>query len=114
MKRINLKIDLLKLKSVTQWSKGKTGPVECIVIPIDANNIYRGKSGLYLDMTAFELREPKDNQTHLIKQSLPKEVFDTLTEEEKKAIPILGNANVVEVQETTRPAPLNEIDDLPY
>jgi len=46
---------------------GETGPVECVIIPIEANHLFRGNSGIYLDMTAFELKEPKDNQTHLIK-----------------------------------------------
>jgi len=47
-------------------------------------------------MTAFELKEIKDNQTHLIKQSLPKEIYKAQTEEEKRAMPILGNVSTFE------------------
>jgi hypothetical protein len=114
MQRINLKIDLTKLHSVTQFQKGKSGPVECIIIPIEENYLFRGKSGIYLDMTAFEIKERKENQTNLIKQSLPKEVYETLTEDEKRALPILGNANVMNIQGQKPPVPLEETDDLPY
>ncbi len=114
MQRINLKIDLTKLHSVTQFQKGKSGLVECIIIPIEENYLFRGKSGIYLDLTAFEIKERKENQTHLIKQSLPKEVYETLTEDEKRTLPILGNANVMDVQTQTTSKPLAEEDDLPF
>jgi hypothetical protein len=116
MTRINLKINISNLKSVTQWQKGETGPVECLIIPIDANYLFRGKSGLYLDLTAFEIRNPKEGQkdTHVIKQSLPKEVYETLTDEEKKAMPIMGNAMVMDVQGSNMPPTLDEGSDLPF
>lgn len=117
MTRINLKVNLSALKSVTQYQKGKTGPVECLIIPIDENYLYRGKSGLYLDLTAFEVRNPKEGQkdTHILKQSLPKEVFETLTDEEKRAMPIMGNAMVVDVAgQTNMPEPIGENDPLPF
>jgi hypothetical protein len=116
MTRINFQINLSSLKSVTQWMKGKTGPVECLIIPIDANYLYRGKNGLILDGTGFEIRSPKEGQknTHIGKQSLPKEVYETLTDEEKRAIPVLGNLTLMEVQSNTMPDPLKEDDTLPY
>jgi hypothetical protein len=116
MQRINLKINLSNLKSVTQWQKGESGPVECLIIPIDENYLYRGNKGLYLDLTAFEVRNPKEGMkdTHILKQSLPKEVYETLTDEEKKAMPIMGNAMVVEVQGSSMPPALKEDDTLPY
>jgi hypothetical protein len=116
MMRISAKLDLTKLKSVTQWQKGKTGPIECIIIPIDENNLYRGKNGIYLDLTGFEIRNPKEGQkdTHILKQSLPKEVYEVLTDEEKKALPILGNAFITDVQTSSAPPPLNVDDTLPY
>ena len=116
MTRINIKVNISNLKCVTQWQKGETGPVECLIIPIDANYLFRGKNGLYLDLTAFEVRNPKPgmNDTHILKQSLPKEVYETLTDEEKKVMPIMGNAMVVEVQGTNQPKPLETDDTIPY
>jgi hypothetical protein len=116
MTRINLKVNISALKSVTQWQDGASGPVECVIIPIDANYLYRGKSGLYLDLTAFEVRNPKEGQkdTHILKQSLPKEVFDTLTDDERRALPIMGNAMVVDIQASEMPVPLNPKDKLPF
>jgi hypothetical protein len=116
MQRINLKVNLSNLKSVTQFQKGKNGPIECLIIPIDENYLYRGQSGLYLDLTAFEIRNPKEGMkdTHILKQSLPKEVYETLTDEEKKAMPIMGNAMVVEVQSNAMPPALPEGTDLPF
>jgi hypothetical protein len=116
MTRINIKVNISNLKCVTQWQKGETGPVECLIIPIDANFLFKGKNGYWLDLTAFQIQHPKDNQkdTHILKQSLPKEVYETLTDEEKKAMPIMGNAMVVEVQGTNQPKPLEIDDTIPY
>ena len=116
MTRINIKVNMSALKSVTQWQDSESGPIECIIIPIDNNYIYRGKSGLYLDLTAFEVRNPKEGQkdTHILKQSLPKEVYETLTEDEKRALPIMGNAMVVDVQGNDMPPPLEPKAKLPF
>lgn len=87
-----IKLNLAALKHTVQTMKGASGAdLEVLVIPIAANHLFRGEKGLYLDLTAFELKEPKDRNTHLVKQSLPKEVYTTQTEEDKKAMPIFGN-----------------------
>lgn len=109
MSKLNIKINLSNLVSAVRFENGKTGPVECIVIPIEANHLFKGKSGIYLDMTAFELKEIKDNQTHLIKQSLPKEVYQKQTEEEKKAMPILGNVSTFAGAASSEPLSSTEL-----
>ncbi len=102
--------------------KSASGDIECLIIPIDQNHLVKGEKGIYLDMQAYELKEKKADRkdTHLIKQGFAKEVFDAMTDEEKKATPILGNLVVWGYQE---PAPVNvEIvetqpgtdDDLPF
>lgn len=93
MSNISAKINLRRLQSAQMRLKGKNGMVECVVIPIDANNLVRGEKGVYLDMIAFELkdRKPERKDTHMVKQSLPKEIFEKMTDEEKNALPILGN-----------------------
>lgn len=90
---ITIKLDLQKLAGATVMAVGKNN-TECIVIPIAMANLYKGTKGTYLDLTAIELTSPKSDSkdTHLVKQALSKEVFGSMTEEQKKAIPILGNA----------------------
>jgi hypothetical protein len=88
---LQVKLNMAGLKHTVQKMQGANGEVEVLIIPIDANHLYRGAKGMYLDLTAFELKEVKDNNTHLLKQSLPKEVYTKQTDEEKKAMPIMGN-----------------------
>jgi len=99
MANLNVKINLQNLHCVCRFEKGAAGPVECLIIPLEKNHLFKGEKGIYLDMTAFELKEKKDNQTHLIKQSLPKDVYSKMTEEQKKAAPILGNLSTWEHKE---------------
>ena len=93
MSNISIKVDLSKLPGATIMPVGKN-QTECIVIPIELASLYKGTKGLYLDLTAIELTSPKPDSkdTHLVKQALSKEKFAAMTEEQKKAVPILGNA----------------------
>ena len=112
MSNISVKINLRQLKSAIRTMKGATGEIECVVIPIAANHLVKGEKGVYLDMTGFELKEKKADRkdTHLVKQTLPKDVFETMTDEEKQKTPIIGNMIVWGYQE---PAPVNvEVGDI--
>ncbi len=122
MSNISIKINLRQLKSAVRTMKSASGDIECLIIPIEQNYLVRGEKGLYLDMQAYELKEKKSDRkdTHLIKQGFPKEVFDAMTDEQKKTTPIIGNLVVWGYSE---PAPLNveivetqpgESDDLPF
>lgn len=120
MSNISGKLNLMQLKAVIKNMNGKNGPTDCIVIPIEANHLFRGEQGIYLDLIAFESKTKNDKikDTHLVKQSLPKDVLEAMTDEEKKNQPILGNLRVWgEYQE---PAPQSdmtvqdEADDLPF
>jgi hypothetical protein len=91
MANISFKINLRLLKHyITTSKKGN----KVIVIGIKENNLFEGEKGIYMDMQAYELREKREDSkdTHIIKQSLPKAVFDKMTKEEKEAMPILDNA----------------------
>lgn len=102
MTDFNGKLNLLKLKRAgVMQIPGRTEVLRCLVIPIEENNIFistdennRPKAA-YLDLTAWALKNPKYEETHMIKQSLPKEVREKMTDEEKKAIPILGGLKPV-------------------
>jgi hypothetical protein len=76
--------------------KGKNGQVKGLFIPLANNHIFEGEKGCYLDIIAYDLKEPKNDQTHLVKQSLPKTVREAMSDEQKKAMPIIGNLNTAE------------------
>lgn len=128
MDNFNAKLNLLKLKRAgVMQIQGRGEVLRCLVIPIEENNIFvstddnnRPKAA-YLDLTAWALQNPKYDETHMIKQSLPKEVREKMTDKEKKAMPILGGMRPVsfEVQNaaTTCDAPFAQtqnLDDLPF
>lgn len=113
------KINLSKLESVLMTKKGKGDKeIEGIFIPIEMNHLFKSEKGnVYLDLIAFEIENPKYDDTHLLKQSLPKEVREAMSDEERKNTAILGGLNVnlegsggsEESQET-----ISEDDDLPW
>ena len=75
MGNFGIKIDLLKLKnSFVTNLKGKAATKRCLVIPIDDSGVYLGEKGVYLNLTAVEMREQRYGDTHVLKQSLAKEV----------------------------------------
>jgi hypothetical protein len=94
---ITAKINLRQLKSHVMTMKSKTGAdIKCLVLPIELNHLYEGEKGIYIDLQGYELKERREGQkdTHLVKQNLPKEVYDAMTNEEKQNLPILGNMTV--------------------
>lgn len=107
--------------------QGRTGVLRCLVIPVEDNNIFvttdenNHPKAAYIDLTAWELKNPKYDETHMIKQSLPKEVREKMTDEEKKAIPILGGLKPVIFESKNAAsscdapfAQTQNLDDLPF
>ena len=120
MARISTKINLRQLKNVVKKMKRQDGSeVDCLVIPIKANNLFQSEKAVYLDLIGFDfenkIQDSKD--THLVKQSLPKELFEKMTDEQKKAMPIVGN-HIVWARQESEPqnADITEDsdDDLPF
>ena len=117
MSNLSIKLNLQNLHCVCRFEKGAAGPVECLIIPLEKNHLFKGEKGIYLDLSAFELKEKKENKTHLIKQQLPKDVFKAMTDEQKKATPILGDVTTwdhVEVDPVSSGETLPEDSDLPF
>lgn len=128
MADFNGKLNLLKLKRAgIMQIQGRTGVLRCLVIPVEDNNIFvttdenNHPKAAYIDLTAWELKNPKYDETHMIKQSLPKEVREKMTDEEKKAIPILGGLKPVIFESqnaaSSCAAPIAQTqnsDDLPF
>jgi hypothetical protein len=100
--------------------QGRAETKRCIVIPIDDNSLYIGEKGVYLDMVATELRDAKFDDTHLVKRSIPKDVYAAMTEEERKNNPIIGNLKPISKQQHQLPpndgalTPAVANDDLPF
>lgn len=108
--------------------KGQEEKIKCLVIPIKENHLFMSEKGnIYMDIVAFERKEPmkdKDGaivQTHLVKQSLPKEVRDKMTDEQKRNQPIIGSLTILGGTFTEKQAiPDDSIDtgvdgdDLPF
>jgi hypothetical protein len=128
MTDFNGKLNLLKLRRAgIMQIQGRTGVLRCLVIPVEDNNIFvttdenNHPKAAYIDLTAWELKNPKYDETHMIKQSLPKEVREKMTDEEKKAIPILGGLKPVIFESqnaaSSCAAPIAQTqnsDDLPF
>jgi len=122
----NIKIDLTAFAGAGKINlSGKNGQLKkCLVIPIEENHLYEGEN-IYADFIAWEMREKKENgATHLIKQSLPKEARDGMSEEEKRALPIFGDLRDAmtekkEMETYSVPAQAgyateSPVDDLPF
>lgn len=90
MSNISTKLNLAALIH----KRGTVANEDCIIIPIAKNNLYKGEKGLYLNLTHIEVKNPATDQkdTHLVKQDLPKEIYNNLSDDAKKAMPILGNS----------------------
>lgn len=128
MTDFNGKLNLLKLKRAgIMQIQGRTEVLRCLVVPIEDNSIFvttddnNQPKAAYLDLTAWELKNPKYDETHMIKQSLPKEVREKMTDEEKKAMPILGGLKplIFESQNAASScdapfAQTQNLDDLPF
>lgn len=126
IKNLSAQINLTKLTNACVTNiVGKSGnKVACVLIPVEANDIYLGKEGAaYLNLVVRESKEVKYDQTHFIKQAFSKDFREAnpekFTDEERKKLPILGNCKPlvfehtpVEVNTTAETADPN--DDLPF
>lgn len=111
MSQITLSINLRQLKH--SIVKGRSGQ-NVICIPVDDNNLYHSERGEYLNLVAFEVKNQNPaykNDTHILRQSLPKSKYETMTEEERRAMPIVGNMSIGRGQ-TEQQA--ESLADLPY
>lgn len=122
MANFSIKTDLLKLKGAFVTNlKGKTATKRCLIIPVDEASLYVGEKGVYLNMTAIEMREPKYSETHCVKQSLDRERYEAMTDEERAAQPIMGGMKQLERKATEMSvtgmvdgASMINNDDLPF
>lgn len=118
MSNISIDLNLRQLKhAIITTKKGS----KCLLIPIEENQLIEGEKGIYLNATGFEIKNKSDEQknTHLVKQSFKKEVYEVMTDDQKKAMPILGNLTVWSGQKSEPVRASQEFqqdiaDDLPF
>src|SRR5574344_1971003 len=95
MQNFNITINLAKIKgSFITTLKGRMETKACVCIPL--SELYVGKNNSpYLDMTAIEVKNPQFNSTHIVKQRFSKDVYNSMTEEQRRAVPIAGSLKAV-------------------
>ena len=123
------KLDFLKMKNACVISvKGKTGEKKGVFVPIEDNGLFvttdenNKAKGAYFNFAVFENKYVgKYGDTHMIKQSIDKDTRSKMSDEEKRAIPILGNMKPMELQNASQaveapvaPVVHEEEDDLPF
>lgn len=98
-----MKLDGAKVQDI----QGRTQTRRCVCVPIDnqvgtVTDAYfvrmgDGKlqevklKGVLLHLTAFELRSKDKGQSHLVKPSFSREMYERMTEEEVRKVPWIGN-----------------------
>lgn len=104
MPNYGIKLDLLKLKGASVRNiQGRTATKRCLIIPVDeCDGMFLGEKGCYLNLTAIEMQNPQYNDTHCIKPDLSREKRDAMTEEEQRAIPIVGGLHTIEIKQPTK------------
>lgn len=100
--------------------RGRHATKRCVCIPIEDADLFEADNGaVYLNCSVFEMREEKFGKTHIIKQSLSKDRYDAMTDDERRELPILGNLSPMEERQREAPTggptmDLPEDDDLPF
>ena len=122
--QISVKLNKLKGACVKEL-QGKTAKKKCIIIPIEDNDMFISDSNdVILNLAGWESNKLNHGNTHLIKWSPSKKTSEKMTDEQKRAIPILGNLKPFGTQTTAKPVSekpkdefsdiLNNDDDLPF
>ena len=119
-----IRLDLQKLQSAfLRKFTGRTATKTCICIPIEDNPaLFLGEKGCYLNLTANALQEQSQyGDTHYVRGDIPRELYDRMTDEQRRSYPILGNMRPIVprqqavAQTTDMSTPESQqIDDLPF
>lgn len=97
MANYSIRVDLLKVAGAFVTNlKGSTATKRCLVIPVDDAGLYVGEKGVYLNIKALEMQEERYGDSHCIKQSIDKAKYEAMSEEERRALPILGGMHALQ------------------
>lgn len=97
---LGIRIGMLKLRGAcVKTIKGKTAMKRCLIVPIDDNPcFFLGEKDCYLSLVAIESTNSKYGDTHFVIGDMPKELRESMTQEDRNALPILGNIKPIERQ----------------
>lgn len=110
MENFSGKFDFLKLKNACVISvNGKSGAKKGVFIPIEDNNIFVSTDennkarGAYYDFLVFANKQTtKFGDTHMIKPNLDKATRTSMSEEERRSVPIIGSMKTFEIQNSSQ------------
>lgn len=105
MSNLAIKINLSRMPGV-MFSKltGKTGQKkDCVIIPVEDCHLFVGEKGVYLDLSAYELREQKYADTHMVKQSFSKELIEDIKAEIQTNNPEFTEAEIQNILNSLNP-----------
>ena len=95
MKNFNVKINLALMNGVKTITSKKNNE-KYVCIPLSENYIFEGKKGLYLDLTAYSY-DGKYGESHFLKNRIPKDIYEKMSEDDKKNTRILGSLSPLEM-----------------
>lgn len=123
MENFSIRLDLKKFRNAFMATiSGKAEKKRCICLPVDdIEEIFVGEKGVYLSLTAFAKRETgRHGETHIVKGNIPKDIREAMSDEERRAQPILGDMTPFTIEREEMPAPsvsadnVEVEDDLPF
>lgn len=111
MKNFNVKINLALMNGAKTITSKKDNE-KYVCIPLSDNYIFEGKKGLYLDLTAYSYGG-KFGESHFLKNRIPKDVYEKMSEEDKKNTTIVGSMSPLEMDNgITEKADFQDFDEV--
>lgn len=95
MKNFTVKINLASMNGVKTITSKKNNE-KYVCIPLSENFIFEGRKGLYLDLTAY-CYEGKFGESHFLKNRIPKDVYEKMSDEDKRNTQIIGSMSPLEM-----------------
>lgn len=132
MENFQQKLNLLKFnKAFTMPVRGKNSVKQCVCIPIEDNYLFVSADdnlkakAVYADINVNQYENGKSQfgDTHYLRLAVPKEIREKMTDDERKAVPYLGNMKPSQMQQAqSAELPINraysipeeDLEDLPF
>lgn len=120
---LSIRLGMLKLSGAcVKTIKGNVSMKRCLIIPIDDNPcFYLGEKDCYLNLVAIETSNSQYGDTHFVIGDMPKDLRESMTSEQRSAMPILGNVKPIERQSAPQmhvgsmgSDVIEDADDLPF
>ncbi len=111
MKNFSVKINLALMNGASLITSRKNNE-KYVCIPLSENYIFEGKKGLYLDLTAYSY-DGKFGESHFLKNRIPKDIYEKMSDEDKKNTSIIGSMSPLEIEKgITESADIHDFTEL--